>query len=104
MKTIKFSKKYYMPIIAGEKTQTLRKGKKRIYPGDVVKCIFPGTDMTCIIRVTKIGYKQFKYLNDKDAELEGFESLDELKEALMSIYSSLDKFDRLYDYRFECID
>lgn len=104
MKTIKFNKEYYMPILTGEKTQTLRKNKKRIRPGETVRAIFPGTEMQCKLKITKIGYKQFKYLNDNDAELEGFENLDELKKALLSIYSNLDKFDRLYYYRFKCID
>jgi hypothetical protein len=104
MKELKFNKEYYMPILTGEKTQTLRKNRKRIRPGDIVRCVFPGTSMECKVKITKIGYKQFKYLNDEDAKLEGFESVDELKKVLMEIYPRLDKFDRLYYYRFKCLD
>lgn len=104
MKEMKFNKEYYMPILTGEKTQTMRKSRKRVRKGDIVRCIFTGTDMTCKVKITDMGYKQFKYINDKDAELEGFASADELKEALLKIYQRLDKFDRIYYYRFKCID
>lgn len=104
MKELKFNKEYYMPIITGEKTQTLRKNKKRVKPGDIVKCVFPGTNMECKIKITKIGYKQFKYLNDDDAKREGYNTLDELKEALLNIYPTLDPLYRVYYYRFKCLD
>ena len=104
MKTLKFNKEYYMPIITGEKTQTIRKNKKRVKPGEIVQAIFPGTPMECRLKITKIGYKQFKYLNEDDARREGFESLDELKETLLKIYPRLDNLTRIYWYRFICID
>ena len=85
MKEFKFNKEYYMPILTGEKTQTLRKNKKRVRPGDIVLAVFSGTDFTQKLRITKIGYKQ-------------------LKQTLMKIYPRIDKFDRLYYYRFKCID
>lgn len=104
MKILKFDKKYYMPILAGEKTQTIRKNKKRIRAGETVKGIFPGTPMECRLKITKIGYKQFKYLNDDDAKREGFNTLDELKEELLKIYPTLDPLYRVYYYRFICLD
>ena len=36
--------------------------------------------------------------------LEGYDSLDELKKDLLSIYPRLDNFDRLYYYRFKVVD
>lgn len=104
MKEFKFNKEYYMPILTGEKTQTLRKNKKRVRPGDVVLAVFPGTDFTQKLRITKIGYKQLKQVTDEDARLEGYQNREELQEALMKIYPRIDKFDRLYYYRFKCID
>jgi len=104
MKEFKFNKEYYMPILTGEKTQTLRKNKKRVRPGDIVLAVFSGTDFTQKLRITKIGYKQLKQITDEDAHLEGYENREELKQTLMKIYPRIDKFDRLYYYRFKCID
>ena len=104
MKTLKFNKKYYMPILTGEKTQTIRKNKKRIRVGETIKAIFPGTPMECKLKITKIGYKQFKYINDDDAKREGYDTVDELKEELLTIYPVLDNLTRIYWYQFKCID
>ena len=100
---IKFNKEYYQPIVDGIKTQTLRNKNKRLNPDEIVKAIFPGTDLEVMIRITKTGYKQFKYLDEEDAKWEGYNSLDELKKDLQEIYPSLDAFDRLYYYRFEVV-
>jgi len=104
MKEFKFNKEYYMPILTGEKTQTMRKNKKRVRPGDIVLAVFTGTDFTQKLRITKIGYKQLKQITDEDAQLEGYKNREELQKTLMKIYPRIDKFDRLYYYRFKCID
>lgn len=101
---IKFNKEYYQPISDGIKTQTIRKNNKRLNVDEIVKAIFPGTDNELLIKITDAGYKQFKYLNEEDARLEGYDNLNELKEALLKIYPRLDNFDRIYYYRFEVVD
>ena len=101
---LKFNKEYYQPIIDGVKTQTLRKNNKRLQVDEIVKAIFSGTTHELKIRITDNGYKQFKYLDDEDAEREGYETLEELKKDLKNIYPHLDNFDRLYYYRFEVIE
>ena len=101
---LKFNKQYYQLIIDGVKTQTIRKSNKRLQVDEIVKAIFPGTDHECEIRITDTGYKQFKYLTLEDAELEGYETLEELKETLLKIYPRLDNFDRIYWYRFKVVD
>lgn len=101
---LKFNKEYYQSIIGGVKTQTLRKNNKRLQVDEIVKAIFPGTTNECKIQITETGYKQFKYLNEEDAELEGYNNLEELKKDLINIYPRLDGFDRLYYYRFKVVD
>ena len=103
MNTLKFNKKYYETIANGKKTQTLRNKNKRLKVDETVKAVFSGTDKELTIRITNTGYKQFKYLNNDDAELEGYENLEELKKDLLSIYVLLDQFDRLWYYQFELI-
>ena len=101
---IKFNKEYYKSILNGIKTQTLRKSNKRLQKEEIVKAIFPGTENECYIQITDTGYKQFKYLNEEDAQLEGYKTVEELKKALLKIYPRLDNFDRLYYYQFKVVD
>ena len=102
---IKFKKEYYNNIINGKKTQTLRTARKKldVQENQTVKAIFPGTTKEALIHITKIGYKQFKSVDQEDAEREGYETLKELREDLKKIYPLLEPFDRLYYYRFEFI-
>ena len=101
---IKFNKEYYKPILTGKKTQTIRKNNKRISTLEIVKAIFPGTKLELKLKITGSGYKQFKYLDEEDAKREGYNTLKELHDELLKIYPRLDKFDRIYWYRFEVID
>lgn len=103
MRTLKFNKKYYLPILIGDKTQTLRRNNKRLREGEIVKAIFPGIKMSCKIKITKTGYKQFKYLNIEDAQHEGYSEISELKNELLKFYPSIGRFDRLYYYRFKVL-
>jgi len=106
MVDIKFKNKYFQSILDGSKTQTMRMPHKRIEvkEGDLAIAIFP-TKPSLQLKITKVGYKYFKSINDADAKREGFESADELKEELKSIYNIFKIFDtsRFYYYRFEVI-
>ena len=100
---VKFKKEYYPLIRDGKKTQTLRLARKRldVQEDQTVLAIFPGIPETLKIKIVNIGYKQFKSLNNEDAELEGYESLSDLKNDLIKIYPTINAFDRLYYYKFQ---
>lgn len=102
---VKFHKKYYLPILTGEKTQTLRLARKRldVREGDIVTAVFPGFNKSLKIKIVKIGYKQAKSITDEDARLEGLHNKDELLDELMGFYPNMDKHDRLYYYRFKVL-
>lgn len=102
---VKFNKDYYPLIRDGVKTQTLRLARKRldVREGTFVKAVFPGIDEVLLIRINKIGYKQFKSVNLDDALREGFESVSDLKNELLRFYPLINKFDRLYFYQFEVV-
>lgn len=102
---VKFNKEYYPLIRDGVKTQTLRLARKRldVQEGMIVAAVFPGIDEALLIRINKIGYKQFKSVNLDDALREGFESVSDLKNELLRIYPLINKFDRLYFYQFEVV-
>ena len=53
--------------------------------------------------IEKTGYKSFKNLSNVDAELEGFDSVGELKDALRIYYPNLIPENRGYYYRFHMI-
>ena len=103
---IKFKKEYYPLIREGIKTQTLRKPNSRldVHVGDVVLAVFPGIYDVVKIKITMVGYKQFKSINGDDALLEGFDSIADLKNDLLKIYPELNDYNRLYYYRFEVVE
>ena len=103
---VKFHKKYYPLIRDGVKTQTLRLARKRLdlQEGDIVKAIFPGIIETLNIKILKIGYKQFKSIQPDDAVREGYNQLTDLKNELIKIYPTINKFDRLYYYQFQVVE
>lgn len=98
---MKFNKKYYDDIYAGRKVQTIRKNNLRLAESQKVKAIFPGTDLELTLEITGTGYKQFKYIDDDDAKREGFNTAEELKAEILSIYPRLDDFSRIYAYQFK---
>lgn len=102
---IKFHKKYYLRMLNGDKTQTMRLARKRldVKENDIVTAVFPGWDKTLKIKILKIGYKQAKSITDDDAKREGFLTKEGLLNDLKGFYPNMDKFDRLYYYRFELV-
>lgn len=102
---VKFHKKYYLKMLNKDKTQTMRLARKRldVKEGDVVTAVFPGWNQTLKIKILKIGYKQAKSINDEDAKREGFNTKKELLEDLQGFYPNMDKWDRLYYYRFKVL-
>ena len=107
MKTlVKFKQEYYDRIRDGVKTQTMRIAAKRLDVNVDEFCIavFPdGNEL--LLKITDVGYKAFKSINDDDARREGFDDVDDLKNTLLTIYSDywLDEYSRVYFYRFECL-
>ena len=101
---IKFKQKYYEQIRDGSKTQTMRLPAKRIDVdiGEKVIAIFPNGE-ELLLRITNVGYKYFKTINDDDAKREGFQSAGELKRELLEIYSDymIEDSNRFYYYQFE---
>ncbi|MBR1748244.1 MAG: ASCH domain-containing protein [Bacilli bacterium] len=103
MTVIKFKKRFYQAIKDGSKTQTLRIPKKRLElkKYDFATCIFEDLDEQIYVTITDVGYKYWQSLNEKDAEMEGFGSVDDLKKFLSEIYPDVPPWGRLYYYRFQ---
>ena len=104
---VKFNQEYFQPVLDGSKTQTMRMAHKRldVKADDEVIAIFPdGQEL--LLKITDVGYKAFKSINDEDAEREGFSSAEELKNVLREIYKDfgVEDYNRFYYYRFKLID
>ena len=105
-KLIRFKQEFLEKILDGSKTQTMRLPVSRVDVAeeDIVIALFPNGEEVPL-RITKVGYKSFKSINDEDAEREGFSNAEELKKCLKDIYQEyrIEDFMRFYYYRFEVI-
>lgn len=101
---VNFDGIYYDWIMNGRKRQTIRTPPKwDVIKGDIVTAHFTGSSKTLKLLIEKAGYKSFKNLSRIDAELEGFDSVGELKDALLIYYPNLIPENRVYYYRFHMI-
>lgn len=77
-----FKKKFLSAIRRGEKTQTIRLWKyRRMKPGQ--RSYIPGAGY---IRVVSVGEVRLDRLTDEDARPDGFETADQLRAELRSLY------------------
>lgn len=85
-------KRHYLPlVVSGRKTQTIRRWvKPRVKSGDMV--LIPGAGVAEIISVEEV---ELASLDNTDAKLEGFSSVEELIKALRKIYGVVGPFWRV---------
>ena len=104
MEIIKFKDHFYQQIKNGQKTQTMRMPHKRkdITENEYVIGRFKNYE-DVLLKITKIGYKMFKSINDEDAKREGFNTAEELKNELKEIYKDVMILEtsRFYYYQFK---
>uniref|UniRef100_A0A7C3UGX2 ASCH domain-containing protein n=1 Tax=Geoglobus ahangari TaxID=113653 RepID=A0A7C3UGX2_9EURY len=87
-KRINFDFEYVEAIIQGKKITTVRKGIKRYPIGRIVELTVDNKPFAKA-RVDKVVVKRVKELTDEDAKKDGFNSKEELIEALKKIYGSI---------------
>ena len=99
---IVFKKIYVSKILAGEKSSTIRLSDGfqvgEVYP---VKCRYNDPPV-CFVKIVSKEKKRLKDLTDGDARLDGFSSVDELKEALRECYAISDETE-VFIYRFKLL-
>jgi len=88
MDKINFDAEYVRPIIRGEKVTTIRKGIKSYPVGRIVDLTVNYTPFARA-RVEKVVVKRVSELTDEDAKKDGFNSKDELIQALKKIYGDI---------------
>ncbi|MBE8539350.1 ASCH domain-containing protein [Geoglobus acetivorans] len=87
-KRINFDSEYVEEIMSGKKVTTVRKGIKRYPVGRIVDLTAESRPFARA-RVDKVVVKRVRELTDSDARLDGFESREELIEALNRIYGKV---------------
>ncbi len=77
---------YFDAVKKGNKKSTIRAGRRKISEGEL---IFESSDGNLKVFVKKVIYKRFYELTSEDARLDGFENLETLHKALLTIYPNL---------------
>lgn len=80
-----FSKKYLENLLSGKKLSTVRVGYKKYRPGDIV-LVLCGGFVLGRVKIVRVECKRFIDLTEEDARRDGFNSLHELRRALMQHY------------------
>lgn len=89
----------YLPLVtSGRKRSTIRAGAKR---GTVGPAELVSGARTIPIQITDIVVKRFADLNEQDARLDGFETLDELRQTLNGFYPDMGTDDPVSILYFE---
>jgi len=85
-------KRDYLPLVAsGRKRQTIRRWPApRLKPGEIV--LIPGAGVAEVTSVERVGFDE---LDETDADLEGFASVEELVKTLKRIYGDVGPFWRV---------
>lgn len=93
-----FKKKFLQAIRTGSKTQTIRVWKQRYVRAGQISYT-PGIGR---IRITAVEEVALKELNDEDARPDGFESAEELRREICSLYAErLERGYRVFKIGFE---
>jgi len=103
MRHVEFDGRYLESLLSGKKKGTIRLGKLNIEPGTIVT-LHSGGYVVGKALVKDVEYKKVNELTEEDARADGFESLEELLEALRSHYTRLKEDDVVTVVRFELIE
>ena len=103
-----FRRQYLDDIKIGKKRSSIRYVKGKIdYPRlqTLPAICQAGTNdsVKCDITIEKIEIKTFREINIEDAEIDGFVSLEDLKDSLQEIYGALESDEYVTIYTFDGI-
>ena len=101
MKQIIFKDKFLDKIISGEKKQTIRNWKKiNLNIGEIVEAT--NYNKKIKIKIKEIYIKKILNITEKEAILDGFDSLNSLQNEILKIYKTLN-FDA-YVIKFDVLN
>jgi hypothetical protein len=100
MIVIPLSSEFIASIIRGDKTTTIRRGRRSYTTG---RCILRMGDQDVTVEIGMVRFCKVRDLTQKDAETDGFMSLEELSQALNHFYPGLRPDDDVTVVNFECM-
>ncbi|WP_456327717.1 ASCH domain-containing protein [Archaeoglobus sp.] len=103
MERINFDAEYVESIIQGKKITTVRKGVKSYPVGRIVE-LTVNYKPFAKAKVKKVVVKRVKELTDEDAIRDGFESKEDLLNALKKIYGEINENDLVTIVHFEVLE
>ncbi len=103
MERINFDAEYVESIIQGKKITTVRKGVKSYPVGRIVE-LTVNYKPFAKAKVKKVVVKRVKELTDEDAVRDGFESKEDLLNALKKIYGEINENDLVTIVHFEVLE
>ncbi len=98
-----FAKRYFDDLVSGRKLATVRAGRARYKPGDVV-LVHCGGYVLGRVRIVSVEKKKVVDLTEEDARLDGFSSLRDLLAALKQHYPAIRANTPLTILRFEWVE
>jgi hypothetical protein len=97
-----FKKEFLSLILLGRKTQTRRTHRRLLRVGHIYTIQVNRTKSTgYYLKVTNLYHQTLKQVKDEEAVREGFNTLDEFKQAWVGINGSWDPRLRVVVYEFE---
>ncbi len=103
MERINFDAEYVESIIQGKKITTVRKGVKSYPVGRIVE-LTVNYKPFAKAKVKKVVVKRVKELTNEDAIRDGFESKEDLLNALKKIYGEINENDLVTIVHFEVLE
>ncbi len=83
-KRLNFDPEYLELLVNGEKKSTIRM-RTRLKPGDVVD-VYAGDSYVGMAKILEVRLKKMSQLTERDAKIDGFKNLKDLKKALKKHY------------------
>ena len=103
LKHLMFSRLYLDKLLSGEKTLTIRAVRPNLKRGDIALVHSMGLILGKV-RILSVTSKRLRDISESEAREDGFNSLEELKEALKKHYPRLREDSFVYVVRFEWIE
>jgi hypothetical protein len=92
MTIVPLARRFLPLVLSGQKNSTIRKGVRRWAVGPAV---IASEGVRVKARITDIRVKTLADLTDEDAVRDGFQSLPQLRQALLEFYPSLSPSDKV---------
>lgn len=103
MQELKLAEHLFSDIFDGTKQCTIRLGKRDIVKGSLaLEAVKGGSGL--IVNVTEVVHKKVSDLTDDDARLDGADSVDELRKALLHFYPKMQDDSDVTVVKFEFRD